>query len=138
MFRALEENAAIVSSINLEKISKFSGVDADEIVFAGGASKGGLWSQILADVSGKVIKIPKVKEATALGGAMAAGVGAKIYTSIKEASKEIVSWEKSYEPRVENHQKYSEIKIKWQEIYKKQLELVDEGLTESMWRAPGL
>ena len=39
----------------------------DEIVFAGGASKGALWCQILADVTGCKIKVPKVTEATALG-----------------------------------------------------------------------
>ena len=138
MFRSLQENATIVSSINLEKISKFSKIDTDEIVFAGGASKGFLWGQILADVTGKLIKVPIVKEATSLGGAMVAGVGAKIYTSVKEISKEIVNWEKIYEPNMENYKKYSEIKIKWQEIYKKQLELVDMGLVESMWKAPGL
>ena len=138
MFRALEENSAIVSSINLEKISKFSGVEFDEIVFAGGASKGALWSQILADVTGKRVKIPVVKEATSLGGAMASGVGAKIYSSIKEASSEIVKWEKTYEQNMQNYEKYSQIKIKWQNIYKEQLKLVDKGLTESMWKAPGL
>lgn len=52
LFRALEENAAIVSSLNLDLIAKFSGVKADSLVFAGGGSKGKLWSQILADVTG--------------------------------------------------------------------------------------
>ncbi len=73
MFRSLEENACIVTSINLENISKFSNIDSDTITFAGGASKGELWSQILADVTGKSVKIPIVKEATSLGGAMVAG-----------------------------------------------------------------
>jgi autoinducer 2 (AI-2) kinase len=96
MFRSLEENAAIVSAQNLEKIFDFSGVDTDTLVFAGGASKGFLWPQIVADVTGKKIKIPVVKEATALGGAMAAGVGAGVFESIKEAAKELVKWEKVY------------------------------------------
>ncbi|MCK4973882.1 MAG: autoinducer-2 kinase, partial [Sulfurimonas sp.] len=65
MFRSLQENAAIVSSINLDKIKEFTNIDIDEIVFAGGASKGALWSQIVADVTGCRVKIPKVTEATA-------------------------------------------------------------------------
>ena len=40
MFRSLQENACIVSAINLEKIKAFTGLEFDEIVFAGGASKG--------------------------------------------------------------------------------------------------
>ncbi len=138
MFRSLQENAAIVSDINLKKIEEFSGVKAETIVFAGGASKGRLWCQILSDVTGCRVKIPKVTEATALGAAMAAGVGAKIYNSLKEAACELVVWEREYIPNMQNHKKYKEIKEKWQEIYDEQLRLVDKNLVTSMWKAPGL
>jgi len=97
-----------------------------------------LWSQILADVTGKRVKIPVVKEATSLGGVMLAGVALGIYGNISEASSNLVQWEKEIEPNMENYQKYSDIKEKWQEIYKAQLELVDRGLTNSMWKAPGI
>jgi autoinducer 2 (AI-2) kinase len=138
MFKSLQENACIVSSINLEKIKEFSGVEIDTIVFAGGASKGELWSQTLADVTGCKIKIPKVTEATALGAAMSAGVGAGIYKDLKSAAKELVVWDKEYLPNMKNKKLYDEIKIKWIDVYKTQLELVDKGLSESMWKAPGL
>ncbi len=138
MFRSLQENAAIVSAINLEKIQAFTGVEIEEIVFAGGASKGDLWSQILSDVTGCKVKIPKVTEATALGAAMAAGVGAGVYDSLVEASERLVVWSKTYEPNSENFHTYKHIQEKWQEIYENQLTLVDKGLTESMWKAPGL
>ena len=138
MFRSLEENAAIVSAINLEKIREFSGIEIKEIVFAGGASKGALWSQILADVTGYRVKIPKVTEATALGAAMAAGVGCGVYSSLLDAAEKLVVWDKSYEPNLENKKLYDEIKIKWQKAYEAQLKLVDENVTQSMWKAPGL
>ncbi|MBA1437816.1 MAG: autoinducer-2 kinase [Epsilonproteobacteria bacterium] len=138
MFRALEENAAIVSSINLEKIEKFSGVTCNEIVFAGGASKGKLWSQIVADVLGKKVKIPKVTEATALGAAMAAGVGVGVFASLAEAAKKLVIWEREYLPNKQNKQVYDTLKTKWQKAYQAQLKLVDDNITTSMWKAPGL
>lgn len=138
MFRSLQENACIVSAINLEKIKAFSHVDINEIVFAGGASKGALWCQILADVTGCKIKVPKVTEATALGAAMAAGVGAGIYESIVNATEDLVVWDKEYLPNSENFGKYSDIKEQWQEVYENQLNLVDRGLTQSMWKAPGV
>lgn len=138
MFRALEENAAIVSMLNLEEIFKFTGVQTDTITFAGGASKGPLWSQILADVTGKEIKIPAVTEATALGGAFACGVAVGAYDSIASAAGKLVNWDKSYEPNRDNHQKYQEIAGRWQEAYKAQLKLVDDNITTSMWKAPGL
>jgi autoinducer 2 (AI-2) kinase len=138
MFRSLEENACIVSAINLESVSKFSGINSDNITFAGGASRGALWSQILADVTGKEINIPIVKEATALGGTMVAGVGVGVYSSIDEVAKELVVWDKTVEPNLDNYAKYQEIKEIWQEVYKEQLKLVDRGLTTSMWRAAGV
>ena len=138
MFRSLQENACIVSAINLKKIQEFTGVEIDEIVFAGGASKGELWCQILADVTGCRVKIPKVTEATALGAVMSAGVGVGVYDSLIEASEQIISWEKEYLPNTLNFSEYNIIQQKWCEIYNAQLALVDRGLTESMWKAPGL
>lgn len=138
MFRSLEENAAIVSNINLKKIKEFSGIEIDTIVFAGGASKGELWCQILADVTGCTIKIPKITEATALGVCMCAGVGAGVFSSLKVASKKLVIFEKEYSPNMENHQLYNEIEIQWIKLYEEQLKLVDMGLTTSMWKAPGV
>ncbi|MDQ7083865.1 MAG: autoinducer-2 kinase [Sulfurovum sp.] len=138
MFRSLEENACIVSMINLEKIKAFTALEIDEIVFAGGASKGALWCQILSDVTGCTIKIPKVKEATALGTAMSAAVGAGLYESIESASLAWVKWDKSYTPNRKNHALYQELKTRWQEVYATQLGLVDRNLTQSMWKAPGI
>ena len=138
MFKSLQENAAIVSAINLENIQKFSSVDFDEVVFAGGASKGELWSQTLADVLGKKVKIPKVREATALGAAMSAGVGAGIYASLLDAANTLVEWEKTYEPNMENYEIYQDIKNRWISAYEQQLKLVDKNITNSMWKAPGL
>lgn len=138
MFRSLQENAAIVSSINLDKIREFTDIKIETIVFAGGASKGNLWSQIVADVTGCRVKIPRVREATALGAAMAAGVGVGIYKDMVSAAKELVVWDKTYEPNIENKKIYDEIKIKFQSAYEAQLKLVDDNITASMWRAPGL
>lgn len=138
MFRALEENACIVSNINLKKIEAFTGIKVKEIVFAGGASKGKLWCQILADVTGCKVKVPKVTEATALGAVMVAGVGVGLYGSLVEASKEFVVWDKEYLPNSLNFNKYNMLQKKWYDVYEAQLALVDRGLTESMWKAPGL
>ncbi len=138
MFRALEENACIVSAINLENIKAFSGVSPKSLIFASGASQGPLWSQILADVTGLEVKVPVVKEATALGVAMAAGIGAGVYNSFEDAGKNIVKMERSYQPNLEHFQSYQEIKEKWLKVYAKQMELVREGTLEPMWKAPGI
>ncbi|HEX5709706.1 MAG TPA: autoinducer-2 kinase [Sulfuricurvum sp.] len=138
MFRALEENACIVSAINLENIKAFSGVAPKSLIFASGASQGALWSQILADVTGLEVNVPVVKEATALGVAMAAGIGAGVYSSFEEAGQNIVKMERSYEPNLSNYHLYGEMKEKWIKVYSKQMELVRDGVVEPLWKAPGL
>ena len=138
LFRALEENAAIVSACNLQQIADFSNIHPTSLVFAGGGSKGKLWSQILADVSGLPVNIPVVKEATALGCAIAAGVGAGIFSSIAETGERLVRWERTHTPDPEKHELYQDSRDKWQAVYQDQLGLVDHGLTTSLWKAPGL
>lgn len=138
IFRALEENAAIVTAANLDRIFSFTGVQTDTLLFAAGASKGSLWCQILADVTGKQVKVPVVKEATALGGAIAAGVGVGLFSSIAEAGETLVRWERDYQPDQERHRIYQEVRERWTEAYAAQRALVDKGITQSMWKAPGL
>ncbi|MEA3383631.1 MAG: autoinducer-2 kinase [Campylobacterota bacterium] len=138
MFRSLQENACIVSNINLKKIEKFTNIKTKEIVFASGASNGELWCQILADVTNCKVKVPVVKEATALGAAMSAAVGVGLFDNLVDASNSFVKWEKEYIPNKKNHKKYKKIENNWAKAYKVQLKLVDENITTSMWKAPGL
>jgi autoinducer 2 (AI-2) kinase len=44
----------------------------------------------------------------------------------------------TYTPSSENQAVYETQRNRWEAAYAKQLELVDEGITEAMWRAPGL
>jgi autoinducer-2 kinase len=138
IFRALQENAAIVCAENLERVASFAGHTGDTLTFAGGASKGSLWCQIVSDVTGKALRVPVVKEATALGTAMAAGVGGGLYKSLSEASKALVRWEREYTPNNANTELYLEVRERWRRAYTAQRTLVDEGITESLWKAPGL
>ncbi|XTZ38963.1 autoinducer-2 kinase [Salmonella enterica] len=138
LFRALEENAAIVSACNLAQISHFSGISFDNLVFAGGGAKGALWSQILSDVTGLPVRVPQVKEATALGCAIAAGFGAGLYDDMAATGERLVNWSKEFTPNAEHRELYAVMMQKWQAVYADQLALVDSGLTTSMWRAPGL
>ena len=109
-----------------------------EVVFAGGASKSPLWCRILADVLGLPVKVPVVKEATALGAAIIAGTGVGIYRDAADGAAKCVRWEETYTPDADNHRIYTEMYPVWREVYAAQLSLCDRGLTRNMWIAPGL
>ncbi|SQC22008.1 Autoinducer 2 (AI-2) kinase LsrK [Klebsiella pneumoniae] len=107
-------------------------------MFAGGGSKGALWSQILSDVTGLPVRVPVVREATALGCAIAAGTGAGLYDDMASTGERLVSWHREFTPNPQHRELYQEMMSKWQTVYADQLGLVDSGLTTSMWQAPGL
>jgi autoinducer 2 (AI-2) kinase len=137
LYRALLENVAIVVSANIERITSMGMPWPKSAILASGASKGRLWPQIVSDALGIPIRIPVVKEATALGAAICAGVGVGVYPSFQDAMDRTVSFERVVEPRPELAPKYSELKDTWSAVYAPQLELARSGVTESMWRAPG-
>lgn len=139
LFRALEENAAIVSAENLRRVIEFSGTDIGDLVtFAGGASKGALWAQILADVLQRDIAIPVVREATALGCAAVAAVGAGQFSDMQEAGKAFSRVERVVTPKRENAALYADASERWRLAYAAQRGLVTTGVTNPMWKAPGL
>lgn len=137
LFRALEENAAIVAAENLSLILSFYPADLTEITFASGAAKGVLWPQIVADVLGLKVKIPKVKEASSLGAAILAGVGFGVWNNVSEGANELVEIEKIISPNYAHFQQYAELRQKWRHIYQHHLKLVDDTTLTPMWSAPG-
>ncbi len=136
-FRALEENAAYVSYGNYQNLLELTGKVPDVVTFCAGSSKGFLWPQIMADVYGIPMRVPVVKESTALGAAMCVGVGLGHYRDLAQAVEALVRWEKTFEPDMENHEAYKPYYERWRRLYPRILALVDEGLLEPMWRAPG-
>ena len=137
-YRAILENTALVTKGHMELVQESTGHMPSEVIFASGASKSPLWSQILADVLGIPVKVPAVKEATALGAALIAGYGVRIYDNISDTAKKLAKIDHTYLPDTENHRLYNEIYLVWKKLYAAQLALTNEGLTAPMWSAPGV
>ena len=137
-YRAILENTALLVKGHIDLVRDATGNEPDELIFAGGASKSPLWAQIVADVTGKPVKVPVVKEATALGAAVLAGYGVGIYPSIAEGAERVVRWDSRFEPNPDNREVYDKLYEAWREVYAAQFELSEAGKTKSMWKAPGL
>ena len=84
------------------------------------------------------MRVPAVREATALGCAIAAGTGAGLYSDMAGTGEKLVSWHRVFTPNPAHRELYQGMMEKWQSVYADQLGLVDSGLTTSMWQAPGL
>jgi autoinducer-2 kinase len=135
--RAIEEAAAYVSYGHLQVIEEIVEQKIDDVVFTGGASKGMLWQRILADVLGLPVRVPRVKESTALGAAIFAGIGAGVFPDVATAARNVVSFEKTVDPDPETHSRYLELYEEWTGVYNAQLSLVEKGLLKPLWRAAG-
>ena len=94
-------------------------INVDNLISLGGGSKSNIWNQLKADITGKIIQIPKYEETTSLGAAMLAGVKCGYFKSVHEAAEKCVRIKMVYKPR--DTEKYIEGYKKFIEITKKSL-----------------
>jgi autoinducer 2 (AI-2) kinase len=136
MFRSLLENAAIVSAANLDLVASFAPLAGDSVVFAGGAASSPVWSQIVADVLGRPLRVPAVTEATAQGTAACAAAAVGALGSPAEAGA-WVRWDREVEPDAARTEQYGDVRHRWETAYAAQRGLAHAGVTTPMWHAPG-
>jgi autoinducer 2 (AI-2) kinase len=135
-FRAIEESAAYVSRGHREIVEEIAELEIGEAVLTGGAAKGSLWPQIVADVLAVPVRIPVVRESTALGAAIYAGVGAGLFADASMTAREMVRFERTVEPSSAAGE-YDDLYRRWRELYRRSLDLCEDGLVRPLWRAAG-
>lgn len=136
-FRAIEEAAAYVARGHLRIVEELVGTRVQDVVMAGGAAKGALWPQIIADTLALPVRIPVVKEATALGAAIHAGVGAGLFADVFEPAARMARFDRVVEPGADAVRTYDDLYHRWSELYRRSLELSEAGLVRPLWRAAG-
>ena len=91
--------------------------DFQRLRVTGGAAHSQLWNQIQANIYGCRVETVEVGEATALGAAMIAAVGAGVYQDLAEASAHMVHVKDVYDPDPETMAKYDQVFEVWQACY---------------------
>jgi autoinducer 2 (AI-2) kinase len=135
--RAIEEAAAYAVRGHLGIISELTGAQVTELTFTGGAAKGTLWPQIVADVLGLPVHVPAVTESSGLGAALCAGKGAGLYSSLRELEGALRQRAATFEPEPAAITAYQDSYARWLQIYPRMLELSEDGLLNPLWRAAG-
>lgn len=95
------------------------GITAQSITVAGGGTRNQAWMQIKADVSGVPQRIYPSAEATVLGAALVAGLGAGVYRSPAEAVNAVNRADNALtiiEPRADHHARYRELFAGYQRL----------------------
>ncbi len=78
-------------------------------MLVGGATRSRVWPQVVADVTGLPLSLPRVAEGAARGAAMLAATGAGLYASLDEA---VSAWrveERALHPRPAHAEVYDRL-----------------------------
>jgi sugar (pentulose or hexulose) kinase len=105
MLRAIYEGVSLSIKDCYENISS----NVEEIRLCGGGSRSKVWCQMIADVTGKVIKISAGTEFGAKGAAINAGCTVGIYGELVSSINELINIKEEYYPRQNLYYKYREI-----------------------------
>jgi autoinducer 2 (AI-2) kinase len=138
LIRAVQESAAFTARAHWDLLRELSGLQSDSLTFCGGASKGKLWPQIMADVFGLPVRLPRVKETTSLGAALCALVGTGEYQTLAEGASAIAQWDRSVEPIPQHVERYEQLRRRHAALQANMMDLVNQGKLPALWSAPGI
>ena len=97
----------------MRQVLEGSGRTFASIRLLGGATRSDLWNQMQADVYGCPVETVACREASALGAAMIAAVGAGLFPNLREAVRGMSRLKRRYEPDPHNIERYSESYRAW-------------------------
>ena len=117
VYRAIMESVAYGTEAIL-RIIRENQIEISEVIACGGTTKSKLWLQIYSDVTGLEIKTTTTPEAALLGSAILGAVAAEKFKSIVIAADEMVHFEKTIKPNLEEHKKYKYFVGQYIETYK--------------------
>ena len=125
VFRALMEGSAYGMRDILETFAKHN-FAISRVIASGGATRSPLFMQIYADVLGIPLYTTRFPEATMLGSAIIAAVGAGAYPDLVQTSRAMVTVVGEYRPDRQRHADYAFFMRKYQETYQQMKGLMQE------------
>jgi len=120
MYRSVLEGIALEQALVTGMIEEQTGVHVSEFVAMGGGASSDLWCQIIADASGKTVRRSKTIEASSLGAAICAAVGAGWFPNAAAAAESMcgeIGRETS--PDAKNFGRYAELLKIYRQVYPK-------------------
>jgi xylulokinase len=104
---------SIIEGINYQTtavckvLSSITGKPIDKVINIGGAGYSRFWMQNRADILGIDVEVPDIREATSLGAALLAGIGAGVFESFEDAARKTKHKSVIIRPDEKNHTAYT-------------------------------
>ncbi len=121
--RALFENICFAARTNIDRIQNLANCQVETCIVAGGLTRSDFWRQLLADVTGLVIRSGQVTEASSLGAAICAATATGVYESLTTAMRQMVKVRPDLSPREDIHNQYTTYFTRWQTLYNQSVNL---------------
>lgn len=106
LYRAVYEGVALATLHNYKAMEVSQSFN--RVRLGGGGARSEVWSQILADCTGRVMEVTTGSEHAARGAAINAAVGAGVYKNHEEAVQQMVKVKRVYEPDQKKTCEYAE------------------------------
>lgn len=115
--RAVLEGCTFAMRDLVERLAEL-GLDSDEIRVVGGGARSDTWLQMKADVTGRVVRVLAVDEATALGAAYLAGTAVGIFADLDDAIDRLTTLDpKPYEPIASVRDAYDDAYARYRAVF---------------------
>ena len=112
LYRALLEATAFGARHLLEVVNETGG-EGERVIAVGGGTKGGLWTQIISDITGITQNIPEQTVGASYGDAMLAGIAC----GLLDREARWTSMVDTVEPNPENKEIYDELYAIYRDLY---------------------
>jgi xylulokinase len=118
LYRSLLEGIALEQSLVTGMIEDATGIAVTDFIAIGGGAANDLWCRIMADATGKCIRRSRTLEASSLGAAICAAVGAGLYATARDAAQAMTDTGlRETEPSAKNRTRYAALLETYRELY---------------------
>jgi xylulokinase len=114
--KAILEGLTCELRVNLDLL-KEGGVQIDCLRAIGGGAKSDLWLQMKADITGIPVMAPQITEASGLGAAILAGVGAGIFPDAAQAIEGMLHFRREFLPDEQRQRAYEQQFALYKQVY---------------------
>lgn len=116
IYRGCMEGVVYEMYLNMQALQG-SGIHFTKIHATGGGARSEQWMQMKADMLNLPIIALKTVDAGTVGSAMLTGIAIGLFKDLQDAAAHMVEEIKTYEPRLEMHEKYMKLYEKYQYVY---------------------
>lgn len=117
MARAVMEGVACAVRLAFDALQHSAGRAIDIANIGGGGSRSDIWCQIRADALGFALRRTAVPDAAAIGAAILAGLGSGAMPSLREAARQLIRFDRAFEPNAALAGYYTEKYGRYRELY---------------------